>query len=192
MFPRLCAIAPVPLTAENAGSSCAVSFTASRELARRSCHMARTLRVVLAAGLVCMATNVHASSPEAWAELYAKSGEACLKAADLNGAKLRGQPVDFQGVVLLVVDGNYPQPHMKNARGTKYCLYDKKSGKTEVAEAALVSPAKAAGKSKEEPATGRTCWSESFRAQLKTPIALGRPCRAKNDEGDVYQGIVRR
>jgi hypothetical protein len=146
--------------------------------------IAKLTAAALIVGLGCTADIAHASSPDAWAELYAKSGEACLKAADLTGATVRGQPVDFEGVVLLVVDGRYPQPHMKNARGTMYCLYDKKSGKTEVAEATLVTPAK--------PATGRTCWSQSFRAQLKTPRVVGQPCTAKNDEGDVYEGVVRR
>lgn len=37
----------------------------------------------------------------------------------------------------MIVDGRYPQPHMKNAKGTTYCLYDKTSGKVETSEMPL-------------------------------------------------------
>ena len=93
--------------------------------------------IALAAALALVATTTHASSDAAWAELYAKAGAACLKASGLSATKLRGQPVDFQATVLMIVDGRYPQPHMKNAKGTSYCLYDKVSGKTEATEMPL-------------------------------------------------------
>lgn len=74
-----------------------------------------------------------AASDDAWKELWKKSEAACLKAAKLNQAKAQS-PVDFEAVVLRVVNGRYPQPHMKNAAGTVYCLYDKKTGKAEISE----------------------------------------------------------
>jgi hypothetical protein len=89
----------------------------------------------LAAALIVAASTAQASTADAWAELFAKAGAACVKASSLKGAKVRGEPVDFQALVLLVVDGRYPQPHMKNAKGATYCLYDKVSGKVESAEA---------------------------------------------------------
>lgn len=93
--------------------------------------------VILAAAILDATSSAYASTADAWAELYAKAGAACLKAAPLNSAKLRGQPVDFQATVLMIVDGRYPQPHMKNAKGTTYCLYDKTSGKVETSEMPL-------------------------------------------------------
>ncbi|MCZ8183380.1 MAG: hypothetical protein O9322_10465 [Beijerinckiaceae bacterium] len=74
-----------------------------------------------------------AASDDAWKELWKKSEAACLKASKLNQAKAQS-PVDFEASVLRVVTGRYPQPHMKNAAGTVYCLFDKKTGKAEIAE----------------------------------------------------------
>ena len=99
--------------------------------------MTRLMPIALAASLALGAGSAQASSADAWAELYAKAGAACVKASNLTATKLRGQPVDFQATVLMIVDGRYPQPHMKNAKGTSYCLYDKVSGKTEASEMPL-------------------------------------------------------
>jgi hypothetical protein len=137
--------------------------------------------LLLVAGFTSVAGGADASSPSAWAELYAKAGTACIKASNLASAAMRGQPVDFSDVVLLVIDGRFPQPHMKNAQGRMYCLYNKISGATQIAEAATVSAA-----------LGRTCWSQSIRAKLKSARPIGTTCTAKTDEGDDYQGVVRR
>jgi hypothetical protein len=45
-----------------------------------------------------------------------------------------GKPVDFSDKVLVIVDGIWPQPHMKNAPARFACLYDKRSRTAEVAE----------------------------------------------------------
>ncbi|MCZ8187850.1 MAG: hypothetical protein O9308_15850 [Beijerinckiaceae bacterium] len=84
-------------------------------------------------GLAFVGQPAFAASDDAWKELWKKSEVACLKASRLNQAKAQS-PVDFEAAVLRVVTGRYPQPHMKNAAGTVYCLYDKKSGKAEIAE----------------------------------------------------------
>jgi hypothetical protein len=42
--------------------------------------------------------------------------------------------LDFEAVVMRIVEGRHPQPHMQNAAVMVYCLYDKKTGKTEIAE----------------------------------------------------------
>ena len=89
---------------------------------------------ILAAGTMAAAANsAHASTPEAWAELFKRASAACVKASDLRKAKA-GTPVDFSDKVLVIVDGIYPQPHMKNARGRFVCLYDKRARTPEVAE----------------------------------------------------------
>lgn len=74
-----------------------------------------------------------AATPDAWAELWKKSEAACIKASGLRQAK-SNVVVDFEGAVMRIVEGRYPQQHMNNAAGTAYCLYDKKTGKTEVSE----------------------------------------------------------
>ena len=45
-----------------------------------------------------------------------------------------GKPVDFSDKVLVIVDGNWPQPHMKNAPAHFACLYDKRTRTAEAAE----------------------------------------------------------
>lgn len=89
----------------------------------------RLVAALLMLGIACIPAQ--ASSPDAWNELWKKSEAACLKAAQLNKAKVQA-PVDFEAVVLRVVTGQYPQPHMKNASGTVYCLYSKATGKAEI------------------------------------------------------------
>jgi len=74
-----------------------------------------------------------ASSPDSWQELGQKSEAACLKAAKLRQAKAQAA-IPFEGAVLRIVTGRYPQPHMQNAAATLYCLYDKRSGKAEISE----------------------------------------------------------
>jgi hypothetical protein len=83
--------------------------------------------------LSCIASPTFASSPDAWEELWKKSEAACLKASSLKQAK-SNVVLDFEAVVVRVVNGRFPQPHMNNAPTTVYCLYDKKTGKTEIAE----------------------------------------------------------
>ena len=120
----------------------------------------------LAVILVAAATAAQAASPEAWAELYAKADAACTKASALSGAKVRGEPADFEGAVLLIVDGRHPN----GETGAVYCLYDKVTAKTETTPVPVGLLA-AKPKPKTKQATGRTCWNGSFGAQLKTPRA---------------------
>jgi hypothetical protein len=150
--------------------------------------MQRLKQLGLAAGLVCAASVAHASSPDAWVELHAKASAACTKGANMNGANVRGAPIDFEDAVLIIVDGRHPQPHMNNAKGTKYCLYRKQTAKADVSEA----PASVSAPIVKARAMGRTCWNDSFGAQLKTQRPIGTLCSAKNDEGDTYNGVVRK
>jgi hypothetical protein len=82
---------------------------------------------------ICTIATAQASSSDAWTELWKKSQAGCRKAVNFKNDKARG-PVDFEAAVLWVVEGRYPQPHMKNAKGVMYCLYDKTTGKTQVSE----------------------------------------------------------
>lgn len=90
--------------------------------------------MIIAVGLLAGSEAVaNASSPDAWAELFKRATTACLKASDLKKAKASA-PVDFSDKVLIVVDGTWRQPHMKNAAARFACLYDKRSHKAEASE----------------------------------------------------------
>ena len=89
--------------------------------------------ILIAAAVAIAATPASASSPEAWAELFKRAQTACVKASDLRKPKA-GTPVDFSDKVLVIVDGHYPQPHMKNAAARFVCLYGKSSRTAELRE----------------------------------------------------------
>ena len=84
----------------------------------------KLLAIILAIAVI--AVPVQASSPDAWTELFKRASAACEKASELKKAKA-GTPVDFPDKVLVIVDGIWPQPHMKNAAARFACLYDKRT-----------------------------------------------------------------
>lgn len=88
--------------------------------------------LVVAGGLMSPAL---AASPDAWAELFRRASDACVKASGLSAAKA-GKPIDFSDKVLVIVDGRWPQPHMSNAPARVACLYDKRTQTVEAHEAA--------------------------------------------------------
>lgn len=100
--------------------------------------MSRLLPALFAAGLMLAATPAGASSPDAWAELFAKAQAACFKASGLKDTRAIGKPTDFSDRVLVLVSGRWPQPHMKNAKATFACLYGKAGGTAEAQE--LMTP----------------------------------------------------
>lgn len=90
--------------------------------------------IILALGLIAAgAESARASSPDAWTELFKRASAACAKASELKKVRT-GKPVDFSDKVLVIVDGIWPQPHMKNAPARFACLYDKRARTAEVAE----------------------------------------------------------
>jgi hypothetical protein len=89
--------------------------------------------IVLLGALAFSTLPVQASSPEAWAELFRRASAACVKASELKKAKA-GTPIDFSDKVLVIVEGTWPQPHMKNAAARLACLYDKRSRAAEIAD----------------------------------------------------------
>ncbi|MCY1412426.1 hypothetical protein D3C76_1101650 [compost metagenome] len=85
-----------------------------------------------------------ASSPEQWAELDEQVIASCTKASQLKQAAPVGQTAQFDdrvGYVALLLQGRYPQAHMKNKPGRELCLYDKKSKVAYVTEWDSVMPA---------------------------------------------------
>jgi hypothetical protein len=91
--------------------------------------------VALSAVFAGSMPSAFAASPDKWAELIQRASAACMKASALKGAK-SGTAVDFSDKVLVMVDGIWPQPHMKNAPARFACLYDKRAQTAEANEAA--------------------------------------------------------
>ena len=90
---------------------------------------------IIALGIMAFTTTAAvASSSDKWAELMQRASAACAKASELKNVKT-AKPIDFSEKVLVIVDGTWPQPHMKNAAARFACLYDKSTQKAEAAEA---------------------------------------------------------
>jgi hypothetical protein len=78
--------------------------------------------------------NVAASTPQAWQELFAEAGRQCAAESGLLDAAALAQPIDLGDVVLVLVGGMWPQPHMKQAPAHLLCRYSKTNGDTTVIE----------------------------------------------------------
>ncbi len=81
---------------------------------------------------------VQASSEAAWQQNDHKMQQSCLKASGLKAVKVVGKPIaydDSVGFDALLLEGRYPQKHMKNQVGRELCLYQRHSGKAVVSEA---------------------------------------------------------
>lgn len=82
--------------------------------------------------------TVHASSQDAWANYKDEVVSACVAASNLREAKPAGAIVEFDdgvGYSAVIIDGCYPQPHMKNQRGRVLCLFNKKTRTAFVSDA---------------------------------------------------------
>lgn len=77
-----------------------------------------------------------ASTPQAWAELDARSMSACVQASGLHESKV-GAPIRFSdriGIDVRVVTGITP-PHDNGPSMTLVCAFDRRTGQAEVVEA---------------------------------------------------------
>lgn len=94
------------------------------------------LRRSFAALTVFLACTGHAtaSTPQAWQELFAEAGRQCAAESGLLEAAALAQPIDLGDVVLVLVGGMWPQPHMKQAPAHFLCRYSKANGDTTVIE----------------------------------------------------------
>ncbi|WP_188984786.1 hypothetical protein [Pseudomonas matsuisoli] len=82
--------------------------------------------------------HVQASSDDAWRAYERDMRERCLGASQLKNARIAGEPVMFDdrlAVSALVINGQYPQPHMKEQRGRELCIYDRRSKTAYISEA---------------------------------------------------------
>ena len=94
--------------------------------------------------LTARAAQAHASSPDAWAAYDKTVLASCTKASGLKEAKPVGNAAQFDdrvGYTALLLQGQYPQKHMKGAQGTELCLYNKESKTAYVTEWDSIRPA---------------------------------------------------
>lgn len=94
-------------------------------------------RLFVTAALV-FAVPASASTPAAMAQGMTDAKAACRKASDLKNAAALGTPVlfsDTMGKTAVLITGIWRPTHMKGARATMLCLYDRASRTAEIAEA---------------------------------------------------------
>lgn len=88
--------------------------------------------------LALVAAPALAATPQAIEQGLTDAKAACRKASDFKNAAVMGKPVMFSDAsaqTAVLVTGIWRPAHMKNARGTMLCLFDRRSGKAEVQEA---------------------------------------------------------
>ncbi|EIK97647.1 hypothetical protein PMM47T1_04024 [Pseudomonas sp. M47T1] len=81
--------------------------------------------------------TAQASSDQAWNEHDDTVINACIAASQLKAAQAVGRPAEFDdsvGYSAILLQGHYPQPHMKNALGRELCLFDKQRQSAHVSE----------------------------------------------------------
>lgn len=87
---------------------------------------------------LAIASPIHASTPDNWAKLDATTQAACAKASGLTSTTV-SPSVRFSDKLLVdarVIEGVWPQPHMKGARASMLCVYNRKTKHVEVQEMA--------------------------------------------------------
>ncbi|UVM39737.1 hypothetical protein LOY28_04730 [Pseudomonas sp. B21-017] len=93
--------------------------------------------------LTTLAAHAHASSPDAWAAFDRAVLASCTKASSLKNPQPVGNTAQFDdrvGYTALLLQGQYPQKHMKGQQGTELCLYNKKSKTAYVTEWDSIRP----------------------------------------------------
>ncbi|WP_434561263.1 hypothetical protein [Pseudomonas sp. Z4-20] len=104
----------------------------------------KTPALTLFGFIAAMTLQAHASSPDAWAAYDKKVLASCLKASTLKNPEPIGSAAQFDdrvGYTALLLQGQYPQAHMKGASGTELCLYRKKTKTAFVTEWDSIRPA---------------------------------------------------
>ncbi|MCD2356191.1 hypothetical protein LQK91_07120 [Pantoea sp. MHSD4] len=88
--------------------------------------------------LLLSSTLAHASSEDAWKKSREVIVQACVNASHLSKVRVLGEPIEYDdntGYSALLLEGRYPQQHMKNKRGRELCLFQRSSGRASVSEA---------------------------------------------------------
>lgn len=85
---------------------------------------------IIVLSLASLSSIAQGSSNDAWAEYDKRVADSCLKATTLKQARIASQLAQFDdrvGYTAVLVQGRYPQTHMKNQPGAELCLYNKKN-----------------------------------------------------------------
>jgi hypothetical protein len=93
-------------------------------------RVSAAVTVSMACTIIFACDVTWATTPEAWAAHEREVVAACVAASRLRGAKPAGKLIEFDdrvGYSAVVIQGRYPQPHMKNQRGRVLCLFEKKT-----------------------------------------------------------------
>jgi hypothetical protein len=91
---------------------------------------------LLIAVSVLMSGPAVASSAGSWQALDQKSAKACISESGLSRARV-GPATRFSDLTMIearIVQGQYPQRHMRGAAAKMLCLYNRRSQRTEVQE----------------------------------------------------------
>jgi len=77
-----------------------------------------------------------ASSPDAWRAYDRQVRTACVAASRLAAVRVKGKRVDVLDLDIsaLLLEGTYPQPHMRGQKGLELCLFERRSGRAKVAD----------------------------------------------------------
>lgn len=117
-------------------------LSSRRSPAQRPQRLRRGFVLALAAAAiqtvaVLGAGAARASSPEAWNRYDRQVRSACVAASGLAAVRVRGSRIDLPslGLSTLLLEGTYPQAHMKAQPGLELCVFEQRSGRASVAEA---------------------------------------------------------
>lgn len=89
-------------------------------------------------GFVCVSYTTHASSEQAWKKNDQMLKNSCLKISQLKNTKVVSDIMPFDdrvGYSAVVLEGRYPQAHMKNQLGRELCLWQRAKQKASIVEA---------------------------------------------------------
>jgi hypothetical protein len=87
-------------------------------------------QIVITFAAVMMAAPASGSSPEAVTAYEKEVAGACFRASGFKDARAHTKLIPFDdavGVDALIVEGEYPQEHMKGQHGEMLCLFNKAS-----------------------------------------------------------------
>lgn len=87
--------------------------------------------------LTALASQAHASSEQAWVSFGKEVLASCTKASGLSDVRPVGNAAQFDdrvGYTAVLLQGRYPQKHMKGQQGTELCLFNKQDKTAYVTE----------------------------------------------------------
>ncbi|GAB3251976.1 hypothetical protein [Chitinimonas naiadis] len=100
-------------------------------------HLSSFIRAATLLPLWLAGMHAYASSSQSWSDHNRQVVAGCVKASGFKQARVVSQPVEFDdrvGYSALLIEGTYPQAHMKGRRGQALCLFDKLSHDVYVSE----------------------------------------------------------